>query len=198
MKASAIRPVIKSALYILAAYFSFSGTIAAEVFIRFGPAREGLPGESKDEVFRGAEGWNQVASFQWAVTADTSWTKGGGASVGKPSPQSFEVTRKVDAASAGLLRAILTGTSFSTVEVVVRDHSRSGATDTAAVPLRYEFTGVFMTSIAPAGDSLSPVETVSFVFKTITMKYRPVLEDGQLGKEIVVSWDVPAGTVTGP
>jgi type VI protein secretion system component Hcp len=66
--------------------------------------------------------------------------------------------------------------------------------------LKYEFTDIYFTSVKPAaaaGDTV-PVETISFVFKTLKMTYRPVNSDGTLGDPMVVTWDVPARTVVGP
>jgi hypothetical protein len=72
--------------------------------------------------------------------------------------------------------------------------------DSVTTVLKYEFTGMYFTSVKPAavsGDSV-PVETTAFVFKILKMTYRPVTSDGRLGDPMVVTWDVPAGTAVGP
>ena len=115
-------------------------------------------------------------------------------------PQAVEIKRRIDSASAGILGAMLTGKAITTGELVVRDTSRLVEKDSVVTVLRYEFTGIYFTSVKPAavaGDNV-PVETISFVFKTLKMTYRPVTTDGTLGDPMVVSWDVPAGTVVGP
>lgn len=173
---------------------------AIDIFLRLGTNATLLPGESRDAVFNGTNGWNDVSSFEWKVTADSSWIRGGGASVGMPVPQAFANTRKIDSASPGILAAILTGKSFATGELVIRDTSRLVETNSVNTVLRYEFTGIYFTSVKPgaaAGDN-GTVETISMVFKTLKMTYRPVTTNGTLGNPMVVSWDIPAGTVVGP
>ena len=181
-------------------FFSAAWVDATEIFLKLGDAATTLPGESRDTVFAGADGWNYVSNFEWKVTADSSWLNGGGASVGRPVPQAVVITRRVDSASPGILAAILTGTSTATGQLVVRDTSRLVDKDSVDTVLKYEFTGFYFTSVKPAavaGDT-APVETISFVFKTLKMTYRPVTTDGTLGDLMVVTWDVPAGTVVGP
>jgi type VI secretion system secreted protein Hcp len=167
---------------------------SAEMFIKWGTA----PGESRDVTFPASDGWNELLSCSWNVDAVTSWTAGGGASVGKPNPGPFLITKKVDAASPTFLSMIATGKAAPSAEIVVRDPSRVLGKDAQTPYLRYEFTGAFVTSISPstsAGDTTA-TETVSFVFKTVKMTYRPISASGALGTPIVVSWDIPAGTAT--
>ena len=117
----------------------------------------------------------------------------------KAVPQSLELTRRIDSASPGILSCILTGKSVGTGELVVRGKGQT-AKDPTDVVLRYEFTGIYFTSVKPAvmaGDS-ETMETISFVFKTIKMTYRPRDKQGQPGEAITVTWDIPAGTVSPP
>ena len=52
-------------------------------------------GESKQGNGSGGNGeykdWIEIQGWEWEVEAETSWTKGGGASVGKPSPGQDEL-----------------------------------------------------------------------------------------------------------
>jgi type VI secretion system secreted protein Hcp len=181
-------------------FFSAARVHATEIFLKLEDEATTLPGESRDTIFAGADGWNDVSSFEWKVTADSSWTNGGGASIGKPAPQAVQITRMIDSASPGILAAILTGKVIAKGELVIRDTSRLVNKDSADTVLRYEFTSILFTSVKPAaaaGDTRA-VETISFVIKTLKMTYRPVTTDGTLGDPMVVSWDVPAGTVVGP
>ncbi len=167
---------------------------ALDLFLKLGSVP--LPGESTDAVFNGKSGWNTASGYSWGVTAESSWTKGGGASVGKPDPGKFEIIRRIDAASPGILVAITTGQSIDNVVLVARDPAKSG-TDPV---IQYEFTHIFFTHVepaAPAPDGAAQ-ERVTFVFKTIKFSYRPLLKDGTLGKPSEILWDVPAGTVTPP
>ncbi len=39
-----------------------------------------------ESIQKGKEKWVGIQGWDWEVQAETSWTKGGGASVGKPNP----------------------------------------------------------------------------------------------------------------
>lgn len=39
-----------------------------------------------ESIRRGKEKWMEIRGRDWEVAAETSWTRGGGASVGKPNP----------------------------------------------------------------------------------------------------------------
>jgi type VI secretion system secreted protein Hcp len=42
-----------------------------------------------ESVQKGKKNWVEIRAWDWEVDAETSWTKGGGASVGKPHPGSM-------------------------------------------------------------------------------------------------------------
>jgi type VI secretion system secreted protein Hcp len=190
---SKFAPLFSSISFLLL-FIAAQPSRAADMFIKWGAA----PGESRDVAFPAADGWNELLSASWNVEAQTSWTAGGGASVGKPNPGAFVITKKVDAASPTFFSMIATGKSAPSAEIVVRDPSRVIGKEAQTPYLRYEFTGGFVTSISPsvsAGDNTA-VETISFVFKTVKMTYRPISASGTLGTPIVITWDIPAGTAT--
>ena len=54
--------------------------MAANAFISFFDKAEG------ESIQKGKEKWVEIQGWDWEVEAETSWTKGGGASVGKPNP----------------------------------------------------------------------------------------------------------------
>ena len=90
-------------------FISVAQVPTTDIFLKLGADAGLLPGESSDSVFSGVNGWNDVSNFHWTVTADTSWIRGGGASVARAVPQSLELTRRIDSASPGILSCILTG-----------------------------------------------------------------------------------------
>jgi hypothetical protein len=47
-----------------------------------------------------------VTAYSWGVTADSSWTKGGGTSVGKPNPSAVHFTKLIDSSSVPTLQKI--------------------------------------------------------------------------------------------
>src|SRR5437660_12707512 len=71
-------------------------------------------GESKLDGFKD---WIEIQSWDWEVEAETSWTKGGGASVGKPNPGKMNWEHYFDRASITLLQYIFTGAAFEEIEL---------------------------------------------------------------------------------
>ena len=55
--------------------------MALNAFMKIGSAE----GEARQGKY-GKEKWIELQSWEWEVEAESSWTKGGGASVGKPNP----------------------------------------------------------------------------------------------------------------
>ena len=54
--------------------------MANNAFISFFDKADG------ESIQKGKEKWIEINSWNWEVQAESSWTKGGGASVGKPNP----------------------------------------------------------------------------------------------------------------
>lgn len=114
---------------------------------------EGAPSERPDGAI-------VVQSIDWASGADSSWTKGGGASVGKPGVGDLTITKAVDKTSPLLWSRITQGKAFNSG--VLKLSASSASTPYASIPL----TGLFVTSITPrVGDDGKSVEDVSFAVK---------------------------------
>ena len=64
--------------------------MAVNAFITFFDKADG------ESLQKGKEKWIEIQGWDWEIEAETSWTKGGGASVGKPNPG------KMNYASAGV------------------------------------------------------------------------------------------------
>jgi hypothetical protein len=95
-----------------------------------------------------------VTGFAWEVTADSSWTKGGGASVGKPNPGKLRVQKPIDGSSISELVNIVAGQSFQTA--VLRLTSGKGNSASTTV---YEMTNLFVTGVShSAADGLTTGE----------------------------------------
>ena len=54
--------------------------MAVNAFVTFFDKADG------ESIQKGKEKWIEIQGWDWEVEAETSWTKGGGASVGKPNP----------------------------------------------------------------------------------------------------------------
>jgi len=159
---------------------------ADEYFMRLSGATPGIFGES---TVKGYENWIQLDSVGWGVTADTSWTKGGGASVGKPNPGDLTWSQSFDSSVPSMYSYLLTGKSVpeATVEYVHKGDSGP------VTYLQLAMTGFFFTGLAFDGSTVNG----SGVFKTITMTYWPLSDAGTREKPVQLTWDIPAGTASG-
>jgi type VI protein secretion system component Hcp len=123
-------------------------------------------------------------SCSLTLTAESSWTKGGGASVGKPNPEAIRFTKAFDANSIALLKAITTGKAFTSAKFTATSGTGNGTTT-----MVYELTGLFVTAITHEGAGGTPLEEVSFVYKTLAWK-----SIDANGVETSGLWNIPAGT----
>lgn len=149
-------------------------------------------GESQ---MKGHEKWVEVQSWSWAVEAQTSWTKGGGASVGKPDPGALTFTHRYDSASPALLGHLVSGKSFDRAQLVVL----SGSPPQADPSFTMTLEGVFLTGVRTSCDGDVIFQQVDVVFKKVTIDYRALdNRSGALSAPKTVTWDVVAGTSTSP
>jgi type VI secretion system secreted protein Hcp len=156
------------------------------------------PGESRmpDHV-----GWIEIQGWDWEVNADTSWTKGGGASVGKPDPGKLNFEHYFDTSSTNILRNIFSGRSFDLIELhMMKSTGKAGAgalgKSTQQVFFRMEMVDAFITKVTnSASDEGNVVQKVELVFKEVKFFYRQQKDDGGLKEELNVGWDIPAGKV---
>jgi type VI secretion system secreted protein Hcp len=149
----------------------------------------------------------EIQGWEWEVEADTSWTKGGGASVGKPAPGKLSFEHYFDSSSTTILRFIFSGQSFDEVDL----HMLKGTGD---VKGQKEFfvmnmKDAFITKVTnTASDDGNVVQKVEMVFKEVTFTYKQQTDGlpqvpggkatqaaGSLGAKFEVTWDIPAGKV---
>ena len=163
--------------------------MAVNAFLSFFDKAEG---ESMQE---GMQRWIEILGWDWEVEAESSWTKGGGATVGKPRPGTLNWEHYFDTSSSVIMGYICTGKAFPKVELQMR--RTTGAT-TPQVYFTMTMEGAFITKVSNSGtDEGDVLQKVEMVFKTVTIDYRP--QDGRTGKLGAVStfnWDIPAGTAS--
>jgi len=182
-------------LLAFAGFLLATGPLAAAVnlFIKLSDVSQG---ESLQKDFAGANGWSELGACSWSISADSSWTKGGGASVGKPTSGSFKLTRRTDVATPAILKDITSGNAVDTIEIAALKTTGSA---TPEMYLHFVLTRAYYTRIEQSmDDSGAPTETVEFVYKTIKVEYKP--QDpwtGKLGPAKTFNWDIPAGAVGG-
>jgi type VI secretion system Hcp family effector len=148
-----------------------------------------------ESVVKGKEKWVELDSFGFGIEAETSWTKGGGASVGKPSPGKLIIEKNLDTASNVIYGYISTGKPFAKVEFQAQKANGKGVPETY---LTFTMEGVFVTSVQnKVGTDGIARETLSFVYRTIKMEYKPKdAKSGELGAPKTFTWDIPPGTAS--
>ncbi len=85
--------------------------MAINAFVSFFDKADG------ESIQKGKEKWVEIQGWDWEVEAETSWTKGGGASVGKPNPGRMNFEHRFDTSSTVILGYICSGKAFPKVEL---------------------------------------------------------------------------------
>ncbi|MEP6739165.1 MAG: type VI secretion system tube protein Hcp [Caldimonas sp.] len=162
---------------------------ALNAFMKVGKAR----GESMQEPF---VDWIELQAWDWEVEAETSWTKGGGASVGKPSPGKMNWEHTWDRSSAVILGFICTGTAFEKIYLTM---CKSTGDDARSPFFEVEMREAFITKATQtANDEGNVTQKVEMVFKSLSIRYYqqgspPGANPGSLTVVNEFSWDIPAG-----
>jgi type VI secretion system secreted protein Hcp len=166
--------------------------MALNAFMKIGNAG----GESRQGKYM-KEGWIEIQSWDWEVEAESSWTKGGGASVGKPNPGKFNFEHYYDKSSPVILKFISSGEAFPEIFMEM-----CKGTGTAGLQpfFHVKMTEAFITKVSnSATEEGNVTQKVELVFKTIRIEYRQQGVDakspGGLGAAVPYSWDIAAGTV---
>lgn len=163
--------------------------MAVNAFISFFDKADG------ESVVKGKEKWTEVQAWDWEVEAESSWTKGGGASVGKPNPGKMAFEHRFDTSSTVILGYICSGKAFPKVELQVMQTTGKGIPETY---FTMTMEGAFVTKVANAGtEEGAVVQRVEMVFKTVKIEYKPKNSvTGAFGPAKTYNWDIPAGTVS--
>lgn len=144
-----------------------------------------------DSLVDGRKGQVEVSGFHFGVTAESSWTKGGGASVGKPVPSAISWNQGWDSSVSTIYTDIWQGKALSgpaTFELARSVYDGHGKVN-SKVGFSSKAEGVFFTDV---GMSLSSGYDVSAVAKTVEFSYDPTAWRGS-GEKQTLKWDIPAG-----
>ena len=163
--------------------------MATTVFLTLFDKAEG------ESTQKGKEKWIELQGWDWEVEAESSWTKGGGASVGKPNPGKLTFQHHFDTASIVMLGYICTGKAFPKAELQVMKAGARGALETF---FTMTLEGLFMTKVSNAGTEDGAVnQRVEAVFKTVKIDYNPFdARTGAAAAGKTFNWDIPAGTAS--
>ena len=161
---------------------------ALNAFMKIGDAK----GESKQAPYAD---WIELQAWEWEVEAETSWTKGGGASVGKPSPGKLSFEHTWDRSSTVILGYICTGTAFGHVLI---EMCKSTGTAGRKPFFKVEMKEAFITKVSQsATEEGNVVQKCEMVFKAIgIMYYQQGLvgsSPGMLSYANEYSWDIAEG-----
>ena len=162
--------------------------MAINAFVSFFDKADG------ESVVKGKEKWIEIQGWDWEVEAETSWTKGGGASVGKPNPGKMHFEHRFDTASPVILGYICTGKAFPKCELQMMRQAGGAKLETY---FTMSLEGVFITRVSNTGTvEGNLVQIVEMVFKTVKIEYKTQDKQGALIPAKVFSWDIPAGTAS--
>lgn len=161
--------------------------VADDMFLKFSGGAGDIQGDSTD---KGHPNEIVLLSYSLGVEADTSWTKGGGASVGKPNPLDLHFTAAMNRSVPTILKYITTGKAAPTAILTLR--SATVGNTTGFEYAKYTFEGVFFTSVGQGLNGAGrAVSAISAVYKTVKVEQ---FAPGSPGAVSCVFWDVPFGT----
>ncbi|HSI61233.1 MAG TPA: type VI secretion system tube protein Hcp [Ideonella sp.] len=154
-------------------------------FLKFGAD---VPGESLQDTHPGTAGWIEIGDWSWDIEAETSFLKGGGASVGKPTPGSMSWSHFYDKSSPVIMKKIVSGTSFPNVTLQMLKQTGEAQ---PKVYFTVEMTDVFITKVSSKGGEDGAVnQDIEMVFKKIKVEYKPQKNDGTLGDAVEFGWNI--------
>lgn len=161
-----------------------SAAQAADIFMLIPTHQAG------DSTAKGHENWIRVSSLDWNMVAQSSWTQGGGSSVGKPNPKELQLVLPTGFWSQFFVRLITQGKAIPKVTF--------DAMSSDGRPLyRMTVEGFFVTEYRLASLPATPLpqDHVKGVFKTVKLEYFATAPDGRLITTFV-DWNIPLGTST--
>ena len=131
---------------------------------------DGIPGESTSKAF---DKQIEVSSFQWGVSNGAAV---GGRGASQPTADDIVITKTIDASSALLLGACLSGKVVKTgVFTFEKDRSTKAAAEVKF--LQIKLTNVLVSSYDigdASGANNAPTDRVSFSFQKIEFDYTPL------------------------
>lgn len=149
---------------------------------------DSIEGESTDESH---PAWIELFSFSWGATqpVSTARSDGGGATIGRPSPQPFSFMKATDKASPVLFLKMCEGTNIRKVSLACR---QAGGGDDF---IKIDFLNVVISTYNEGGTTATdprPLESISFVFSQVTIQVAPISSEGLVGAFSSAGFDFSA------
>jgi len=121
----------------------------------------------KGSLVKGFENYVEITGVQFGAEAESSFTKGGGASIGKPIFYVIAITKSVDKLSNEFLKNLALGRAIPLIEIATTRRTDQGD----RVGHKIELKNVFITKISDASAGCDEcgtlAESVEFVYKAI-------------------------------
>jgi type VI secretion system secreted protein Hcp len=158
-----------------------------------------VKGESNVTGFSGDDGWIEIQGWDWEVECETSWTKGSGASVGKPNPGKMNWEHYFDSSATTVMFNMCGGQAFETMDLIMLKSTGASAGKTGQkIFFHMHMEGVFITKVTHnATDEGNVLQKVEMVFKTVDIGYKKQFSTGkQAGKLDTYQgfyWEIPTG-----
>ena len=164
-----------------------SSSTAAGLYLRFGDSSGRIAGDS---AVSGYENWIRVSDASWSVSAESSWTKGIGPSVGKALPDVFSWTQALDRSFPFTFAAIAGGKALPTATLeYVAENGVTLMQTVMEAPLLTELT----LNNSEDGGSVSG----SMVFRSIGQTVWGFDPDkNQRTAPVSFNWDIVTGKAT--
>jgi type VI secretion system secreted protein Hcp len=134
---------------------------------------EGVKGESKDKDFKDKI---DILSWTWGATNSGTFHKGSGGGSGKANVREITITKSIDASSADLQLACLSGKHFGKGKLIVLKAAGAKTLEY----LNYELTDLMITAVnagCAAGEE-QVTESVSINFAKVHFSYKIQDEKG--------------------
>ena len=147
-------------------------------------------GESFQAGHSGKDGWIEIGDWSWDMEAETSFTKGGGSAVGKPTPGTLSFSHYFDLSSPTIMKKIVSGTHFPWVVIEMLKQT-GDASGKPTVYFQIKTAEAFITKVSTKGGEDGAVnQDVEMVFKAIVVSYKAQDNKGKLGSAIPFKWNI--------
>lgn len=145
----------------------------------------GIEGESLDSAHKNEI---EVLAFNWRVLQESTMHAGSGGGAGKATVEDLEFDHYVDRSSPNLMKYCLTGKHVAEAKLTIR---KAGGSPLEY--LKFTFTDVIVTSVAPFGsntDELRIKERVRLSFSKIKQEYAVQNAQGGSGGAVTAGFDI--------
>ncbi len=130
-----------------------------------------------------------ISSFSWGVSRSAFRNSGGQRESGLPEVQSISVSKDYDASSPYLALACIKGKNLGEVVMTLRKDAGDDFIDYLTITLTNTLVESYQTG---GGGGGNPVDSLSFSFDSIKMKYLQDADDLTKGGEHEIEYDVLA------